>query len=448
MLQETITFDMPGHRAGGRGPGSAADIAAGIVAALHRLGVDTMLIKSASGTTAGGADLQAKPAELERSHTATEHFLRRLAGLVQEGIPVTISLKELGPGDMAIDALERFCLTTRKALDGDTTLMKSVSLSLRSHQLPLEAYLLVSRALLGDGGRYVLLDSLQMQHHAHARVQEATERNWLFLWQQRCHEKPLFAAYGACVRSGCPLLADEAAEAVLPLEGLQVPAGSAWLPIGLHLPRFADERGQIIWEELGPALEGCVDHGEQLLDVLSWMTPCQRSDAWLNRRIAVVVTGIGDLVRVRDDDPASLECLRSVEAIVARIRKTLWDRSHAIAGQTGVLPALARSDPSGGFCDHSHRSNWQRRWRHALASSAVRHRNLLAMSPYSLLPTAAEDSGAFTDLLPLLRHADAYAFGASAPLDGWNITQFRRFHTRAWAVMQRRNARSLVADGV
>ena len=47
----------------------------------------------------------------------------------------------------------------------------------------------------------------------------------------------------AGVRTGCPLLGDEAAAAVLPSHGIQVPPGSAWLPIGVHLPRFADDKG-------------------------------------------------------------------------------------------------------------------------------------------------------------------------------------------------------------
>jgi len=450
MLQESISFEghSPRQEAGSRRPGSATDIADGLVATMREHSLSADMIQSASGMTAGGTDIQVWPRELMRTDMAAEHLMRRIATLVLEGIPLTLSLRELGSGDDGIATFEKFCSAIRSELRADDTLMNRVGLSLHSHQIPLQAYLLISRALLGHGPRYVILDSLQMQYHKQAVVQEETEKNWLFLWRQRALGHALMPVYGAGVRTGCPLLGDEAADAVLPHAGIKVPAGSAWLPIGLHLPRFADAKGQIVWPELRAALEACIDTGDQLLDVLSWADPSQRSDAWLNRRLAIVTTGIGDLVQARGNDPGCLECLNRVDEIILKSRKILWDRSHVIAGQAGVLPALARSDPSDGLCDHSHRQSWQRRWHRALASSAVRHRNLLVMSPYSVLPADGDDTAAFADLLPVLSHADACAFAGQPGPGDWSIGDFRKFHTRAWAIMQRRNARSLVAAGV
>lgn len=450
MLQETIAFDAlsPTQEVRSCAPGSATDMVSALVCSLRDLGLTPDLMASTAGISAGGADLQVWPREVGRSDMAREHFLRRVAGPIQDGIPLTLSLKELGPDDSGIEIFENLCSSIRSFLGADKDRLSKIGLSLHSHQIPLQAYLLVSRTLLGQGPRFVILDSLQMKHHKNSRVQEETRKNWSFLWRQRDLENPLLPAYGAGVRTGCPLLGDEAAEAVLPSHGIQVPPGSAWLPIGVHLPRFADDKGQIGWQLLQTALESCIDLGDQLLDVLSWTTACQRSDAMLNRRLAIVVTGVGDLVQMHGNDPGCLKCLQWVDGIIKRVRKTLWDRSHVVAGQTGLLPALARSDPSGGLCDHSHRQNWQRRWHLALASSAVRHRNLLVMSPYSVLPESSENMAGFTDLLPILAHADAYAFAGQPPLDSWNIEQFKSFHTRAWAVMQQRNARSLIAAGV
>ncbi|MFQ5983133.1 MAG: hypothetical protein ACE5KS_07145 [Woeseiaceae bacterium] len=448
MLQESIAFDAPraGRETSRSAPGSATGIALSLAARLRGMGLRPTLLRSRSGITAGGADLQVWPRKLEQSETAAEHFLHRVAALIDDGVPVTLSLRELGAGDGGIKALEEFCSGVRSALDAD--LVSRIGLSLHSHQIPLQAYYLISRTLLGGGPRYVILDSLQMQHHDQPRVQEETDSNWSFLWRQRNAETPLIPAYGAGVTTGCPLLGEEAAQAMLPLYGIQVPMNSAWLPIGLHLPRFADGEGRIDWARLQAALEGSIDLGDQLLDILSWPTAGLREDAWLNRRLAILITGIGDLVQSKAADPASLECLKWLDEAVQRVRKILWDRSHVIAGQTGLLPALARSDPSGGLCDHSHRQNWQRRWRLALANSAVRHRNLLVMSPYSVLPDGADVRASYADLLPVLIHADAYAFAGQPPLDAWNVKDFRRFHTRAWAVMQRRSGHSLIAAGV
>ncbi len=450
MLQKAKAFDALTDRqaADPCTRGSATDIVCGLVARLRDLDLEPGLLRSGSGATAGGADLQVWPRELAQSDMAMEHFLRRVAALIRDGIPITLSLRELGQGDSGIQILEDFCCRLRRSLGANKVLMARIGLSLHSHQIPLQAYFLISRTLLGCGPRYVILDSLQMQHHNQPRVQEETDRNWSFLWRQRNSEASLIPVYATGVRTGCPLLGDEAAEAVLPLHGTQVPAGSAWLPIGLHLSGFADDNGQICWPILQTALESCIDHGDQLLDVLSWPTACQQSDAWLNRRLCILLSGIGDLVQKRGLDPAGLKCLQWVDETILRIRKTLWDRSHEIAAQSGLLPALARSDPSGGLCDHSHRENWQRRWRLALADSAVKHRNLLVMSPYSVLPEGGDDQAGFIDLLPVLAHADAYAFAGQPPLGSWSVRDFRNFHSRAWAVMQRQNARSLIAAGV
>ena len=450
MLQESMAFGAPSPRQDEDrySPGSATDIARGLADSLQDLGLAPGLLVSASGITAGGADLQVWPQEIGRCEAAMEHFLNRLAGLIYDGIPVTLSLKELGSDDGGIEDLEMTCSAVRCFFDADQALLSKIGLCLHSHQIPLQAYLLISRMLLGPGPRYLILDSLQMKHHQNSRVQEETERNWSFLWRQRDLAIPLLPAYGAGVRTGCPLLGDEAAEAIVPLHGIQVPTGTAWLPIRLYLPHFADDKGQIGWPVLQSALESSVDLGDQLLDVLSWATTSQRSDAFLNRRIAIEISGIGDLVQMHGNDPGCLKCLQWVDGIIRRVRKTLWDRSHVIAHQAGLLPALARSDPSGGLCDHSHRQNWQRRWHLALASSAVRHRNLLVISPYSVLPEAGDNTAAFTDLLPVLVHADAYSFASPPPLDGWKIGDFMRFHRRAWAVMQQHNASSLIAAGV
>jgi hypothetical protein len=300
MLQKSVSFEAPPPRqeTDRRTPGSVTGIACSLVASLRSLGLRPGLLPGESGLTAGGADLQVWPRELGRSGLAAEHFLRRVAALIDGGIPVTLSLRELGPCDSGIQVLEDFCSRLRNSLGADKPRMSKIGLSLRSHQIPLQAYFLISRTLLGSGPRYVILDSLQMQRHKNDRVQEETDRNWSFLWRQRKSEASLIPVYGAGVRTGCPLLGDEAADAILPVHGMQVPAGSAWLPISLHLARFADGNGQINWPLLQTALEGCIDLGDQLLDVLSWPTACQRSDAWLNpayRRPDRLIAGTGTL---------------------------------------------------------------------------------------------------------------------------------------------------------
>jgi hypothetical protein len=94
------------------------------------------------------------------------------------------------------------------------------------------------------------------------------------------------------------------------------------------------------------------------------------------------------------------------------------------------------------------RLDWQKRWRKALDFAAIRHRNLLAMSPWSVFPTGEPADSRYSDLLPLLEFADACAFPAPPCLRGWNTNEYKHFHRHAWAVLERRDARQLFAEQV
>ena len=351
-------------------------------------------------------------------------------------------------GDAATASLEAVCQRVRQAVADSGLQVGAIATSIHSHQVPLQAYLLICTVLLGRGPHYVILDSLELQHHVCEQVQREAERIWAFLWQQRGSDDRLMPAYAAAVRTPCPLLSDEATGGVLPGRGIQVPDGSAWVPIDLPLPHFADNEGELSWVALNHAIATCVDVGEQLLDLLCWSDAEQRHDVRHNRRLAVSVSGIGDLVLRRQADPADLECLRWLSQTIDRIHAEFWSRSKLMAAERALLPALVQSDPSSRWDDAQHRSDWHARWRKALENSAVRHRNLLVMSPYSVLPAATENRVGFIDLLPVLEYADAFSFADPPAFSGWNIKEFKHFHRRAWAIIQRQKSASFVAAGV
>jgi len=160
------------------------------------------------------------------------------------------------------------------------------------------------------------------------------------------------------------------------------------------------------------------------------------------------ITGLGDLVDRRGLDPANLGTLRWLSAIVVRIRTSLWHRSGQLARNLGCLPALCSSDPSSGWDDSVERENWRRHWQVALEKSAVRHRNMLILSPYSVLPSNGACSAGYTDLLPVVACADAWSFADVPQFPGWSLNEYMVFHTRAWAVIQGCKTGSLVAAGV
>ena len=130
------------------------------------------------------------------------------------------------------------------------------------------------------------------------------------------------------------------------------------------------------------------------------------------------------------------------------IQDILQRESRAIARGTGHLPALEQADPSRSLPKGRVRNSWRTRWREALEVAAIRHRNLLVLSPWSVFPTNEPADYRYSDLLPLLGFADAGAFFGPPALSHWDIGQFKSFHQRAWAVLQQRDVSRQIAERI
>ncbi len=260
-----------------------------------------------------------------------------------------------------------------------------------------------------------------------------------------CPDSSGMPAMASGVRSRCPLLAAEAASTVLPVSGLSAPAHSAWLSLSVDLVRFADRRGRVSDRELKQALDVCIEDGDALLDELSWVCPSQAADAQKNRRLAVSLEGLGDLVVLADEDPTSLACLYRLDRLVAGIHRHLWRRSRSLAHVLGALPALTDHQPRADWRDDAHRQAWADRWHRAVQKAQVRHRNLLVLSPYTLLPRTGKSHGNFADLLPILAHADALRFSGPTRFRDWRAVDIKVFLDRLCAQVQRFNATAFIA---
>jgi hypothetical protein len=419
-----------------------------LIERLQLIGFEVPPLYGAQGNVAGGVPMRLSVHNLLRSGPGAESTVDTVLTLIRDRIPLTLSLTDLGSGDAAIDALQRFCELLQAEITNHNRNGEHLGVCIHSHQLPLQAFQVIANCFPGNGPRYVILDGLQMTQHGNRRVQSETDQNWSVLWRNRLAPVPLKPAYGTTVRTACPLLADEDAASVLPVGGIQVPVDSAWLPMSLPLPQFANQAGEIRWDQLLPALACGVELAEEIMNQLSWSHPGQRTDAGLNRRLAMSITGLGDLVVRRGFDPENLDTLRWLSAIVARIRTSLWHRSGQLARNFGCLPALCSNDPSSGWDDSVQRENWRRHWQVALERSAVRHRNMLILSPYSVLPSNGACSAGYTDLLPVVACADAWSFADVPQFSDWSLNEYKVFHRRAWAVIQGCKTGSLVAAGV
>jgi hypothetical protein len=275
----------------------------------------------------------------------------------------------------------------------------------------------------------------------------SVEQDWAMLRRQ-LEDESLTLAFADCVVPQCPLLSAESATVVKTPLGLQVPAGTAWLCMRVDLLRFSTLRGMIDERALRRTLEICVDVGERLHEVVRWPTPEQRYDAWLNRRLAIMIDGIGDVAACSREESSSHGKLRKLNQLLLDVRHTLQSRSRAIALRCEHLPAITLSDPSYRLPPGSVRDDWKRHWQRAVRASLVRHRNLLALSPWSLFPVDRPADPGYAEFLPLLRHADVIAFDKKVSTSHWNTNEFKRFCQRARAVLQQRAATCLIAEHV
>jgi len=372
----------------------------------------------------------------------------KLSGLFGNQVPTCLVPDDFPAGTSAIDSWRFFCELIQAQYSEQTRRASRLGFCMHSHRMPLDAFCLIADSLLGFGPRYVYLDSLQMAERGDSRVAERAASNWRFLWRHRGHQRPVQPVYGGLVRSTCRLLADEVAGAVIPTRSLLVPAGSAWLPIGMPVTRFCCRAGTPDWRRLGSALHQLVDLTDQLISKLDWHDPQQHADAAINRRVAVCVTGLGDLLLRRGLSPKALESLSWLTNLVQRIQTELAAQSSKRAAQSEMLPALKQSNPVHGWNAGQDRDRWHQQWESAVSEAAVRHRNLLVMSPSSVLPKHHHNCTEFGDLLPVLGFADAWSFDCDAQTQGFNMTQFRDFHRRARATIQSAQRASFVAAGV
>ena len=266
---------------------------------------------------------------------------------------------------------------------------------------------------------------------------------WQRLWELR-DITPVNALLPAGVVSSCPLLPDEAADAVyLPTLSL-VPGDTAWIPFELDLTDFACARGDLRMTELETRLRAFVDAGEHRHDTAEWANGAMSHDSAMNRRLSVFVRGWGDLVGRRKDDPVCLPVLGELEQLAHHIESVLVDASRAMARRDGYCPAI---DAAGARVQR-HGREMAARWQHAVRANALRHRNLMTLSPWDVFPRHYDADERYMNLLPVIRCANTVSFRRDVPIDQWGVAEFRSFHERVGAILRRSGNEPLVAKQV
>ena len=290
-------------------------------------------------------------------------------------------------------------------------------------------------ALLGHGPLIIFLaDDFVDPLSANGRRHDV----WRAIWSLRTYSQT-YVAYGNWVTSPSPALLAEKADAVQLPNLLQVPAGTAWCSVDVALNECTVRKGQVDEDELQQRLVEAIDSADREHDTRRWPTPTIQNDSIMNRRLAIVLSGVGDLVDACGWDPQAFNTLSTLNALLAALKREALKHSTTIARARGHCPSLAAIGWSADV-------KWQSKWQQLLSQNTVAHRNLIVMSPETVLPRGTPVRPEYADLLPLLTHSDASQAVPIAGIAGWNFNDFKHFHSRAWAVLDRRTGQSLIAE--
>lgn len=224
-------------------------------------------------------------------------------------------------------------------------------------------------------------------------------------------------------RSCCAFSPAELPGGVLPESLFEVPHASAWLSLRVHLGLLASaSSARRRLRHLSRALRICLRLADELLDQSDWPDPEIAADARTSRRVAIHLTGIGDLIDRDRLDPRAVSTLRIVEGWLAVIRSSLLRESRSLAAERGSCPILA-----GGLAG-------------TFGAGMLRHRHLLACSPFALLPVACSrwPAADYFHLLPALRQADSIGLYEGALRHRLSLADYRRLLRMTWALARNR----------
>lgn len=397
--------------------------------------------------TTDGVALQLHAGEIVASRAAALRAQRQVFDLLVMGQRIGVTIAGLEPAEDAEDLFGQLCELLATALNEAEALTESLVVITDAGRSAPQRLWSLRRDALGPGPLYLLLDGKLTRPSANITERQQQDQFWVQYWQLR-NNSMLRAAMAPIISSPCPLFAPEFASGVLPPSGIQVPVGTAWATLRIDVMDYCDKKGEINAFGLREGIRRCVEYGEQLHDETAWPTAAMRFDSWSNRRLAITVDGIGDLARARNFDPRSLLALQELNEFLSDVREMTNECSRQLALDSEHAPSLRIDEPASQASGIIKLTAWQQRWQAALQFSATRHRNLLAMSPWSVFPTGTAADSRYSDLLPLLAQADVCSFPQAPCTESWNINEFKHFHRRLWAVLEQKDAQQMIAEQV
>ena len=237
-------------------------------------------------------------------------------------------------------------------------------------------------------------------------------------------------------RPACALAGSERGDAVLPLSLFEAQADTAWPSLRIALENLGAATPALALCELRRLLRAGLRLADNLVDQLHWASPELAQDALVNRRLAVHLTGLGDLVDRWRLDPAAFSCVHLAVRWIGVLRALMLRESNALARERGPFPGLDLRDITTSLT----RSLGNERAHRLLRRAGLRHRHLLVLSPFSVFPAGAarHPLAAYLHLLPVLRWADTVAMCGDGIGRALPVAAYRRLLRMTWAIARNR----------
>lgn len=258
---------------------------------------------------------------------------------------------------------------------------------------------------------------------------------WRWLTTVAHRDPGVHLLFERSTRPPCTLSVGEPGGTALPISLFEVGEDTAWLVIRLHLGALLADVGTAP-VHLRRLLRLLLRFADNLIEQLPWPGPLPAEDALVNRRLALHLVGLGDLVDDWQLDPADFATLRRIMRWYRLIRRILLHESHLLARERGPFPGLELRE----LGLRLRRSFGMSRARQLLRRVGLRHRHLLVLSPYDVFPARRPRLApvSYLDLLPVLRFGDTIAMHGDGVASSLPDDICRQLLQRSWHIADNR----------
>jgi hypothetical protein len=175
---------------------------------------------------------------------------------------------------------------------------------------------------------------------------------------------------------------------------------------------------------------------DNLIGQVDWGTSRLREDAAENRRLAIQVSGIGDLVDRQEWNPALFSTTRAVSRRLALLKALLVSESLCLARRRGPFPALGTDALVQVLVPRFGRKSAES----LVRRHSLRHRHLLALSPFAVFPrnNPSFPPADYLHLLSGLRWADTVALYGDEHRQQLTLAEYRKLLRMTWAQARNR----------